>query len=133
MRFFAETVFNHIRGQMEDHLQQNHVGNRLLFMVPSVPSGVVLETGKRLVDYCVEETRMAQPVIRVASDLCREWETSGDAGVKGCLDEIVGRGWRDDRESLTSYRNEGSPTHGLSVATRLRHVRAMRRPIWDGC
>jgi len=115
MRFFAETVFNHIRGQMEDHLQQSHVGNRLLFMVPSVPSGVVLETGKRLVDYCVEETRMAQPVIRVASDLCREWETSGDAGVKGCLDEIVERGWRDDRGSLTSYRNEGSPANGLSV------------------
>ncbi|MEW6378862.1 MAG: DUF87 domain-containing protein [bacterium] len=105
MRFFAKTVFEHIRKQIERHIRQGEPGSKLLFMMPSVPATVVTEVGNRLVNYCAEQSRTISPLIKVANILYREWEAADDVAIRKQITEIYNKGWRDEQGNLTSYRN----------------------------
>lgn len=105
MKYYAQSIFHHIRRQISRQLQQDDSTGTLFFMLPTVPPEVALHTGRMLEDYGVDTPELAPPVIRVAHDLCAEWETAGDGDIARTLDEIRDRGWIDERHSLTSYRN----------------------------
>ncbi len=105
MRFFAQTLFEHVRKQTERHISHEAQGSKLLFMVPSVPATAAVEIANRLVDHCTEHEHLGPPLIRVAGELCQEWESAEDPTIKASLQEISEKEWRDERGNLTSYRN----------------------------
>ena len=105
MRLFARTAFEHFENQIEAHISQSRIGRKLLCMVPSVPPQAAVFFAELLIEYCTEQSRIGQPKIKVADQLCREWEKDIDPTIKNCVKEVTERGWRDERGSLTSYRN----------------------------
>jgi len=115
MRFFAQTVFQHIRRQIERHIQRREIGNKLLFMLPSIPVTAAAEIGNKIVEYCSEHERLLPPLIRIASELFAEWEATRDTVTSKQLEEMLEKGWRDERGNLTSYRNTTVEQNGLLV------------------
>lgn len=105
MRFFAKTLFDQIRHQIETHIHQDKLGNKLLFMVPSMPAAAVEKVGAYLSDYCAERADTIPPLIKIANSLFTEWENSDDVDTRELSKQMAEKGWNDDRGNLTSYRN----------------------------
>lgn len=105
MRLFAKTVFEHVRKQIEEHVHQSRFGQKLLCMVPSVPPKAAVDLADSLIDYCAGQEETSQPLIKIADQLCREWEMDTDSAIRDCVKEISEKGWRDEQGNLTSYRN----------------------------
>lgn len=105
MRLFARTALKHLEKQIETHISQSRFGRKLLCMVPSVPPQAAVSFAELLIEYCIGQSRIGQPIIKIADQLCREWETDIDPTIKNCVKEVTEKGWRDERGSLTSYRN----------------------------
>ena len=101
MKFFAQSAFEYVCRQAE----QQEGNGKLLFMMPSLPAPVVKDVGDRLTAFCCERSDYASPVIKVAAPLVHEWQSSADPDVRSASREISDKGWCDDRENLTGYRN----------------------------
>ena len=105
MKFFAKTVFEHVQKQIEAHIHQSRFGQKLLCMVPSVPPIAAADFAGLLIDYCAGQEQTSLPLIKIADELCREWDLDTDPAIRDCVKEISEKGWRDERGNLTSYRN----------------------------
>ncbi len=62
MIFFADSVLKHIRKQVERHLLQGGVNNKLLIMMPSIPASAAYKIGKQLGGYCTDQKELKLPV-----------------------------------------------------------------------
>lgn len=105
MKLFAKTAFKHVQKQIEAHIHQNKFGKKLLCMVPSVPPKAAVDFADSLIDYCAGQKQISRPVIKIADELCREWEMDTDPTIRDCVREITEKEWRDKQGNLTSYRN----------------------------
>jgi len=114
MKLFAESVFTHIRKQVERHLLQGSEDNKLLIMVPSIPVSAVYKIGKLLEEYCIDK-KLALPIIKISKDLYSEWKISNDPTIQHYSDEIATKEWNDTQGNLTSYRNLSNKKDGLLI------------------
>ncbi|MBU4401025.1 MAG: hypothetical protein KKE86_17055, partial [Planctomycetes bacterium] len=105
MRFFANSSFEYMRRQIEQYAGDSGAGGRLMFMMPSLPPGVVLEIGNRLASYCAERPNTCPPLIKVSVPLAHEWMNSDALSFREVAHVVSDKGWFDDKENLTSYRN----------------------------
>jgi DNA phosphorothioation-dependent restriction protein DptH len=115
MKFFANSVFSHVTKQIESQIQQAGGGQKLLYMLPSVPPCTVVELSNRLVNYCTEKEKLAAPLIKVADVLYQEWLKESDPTIQKDLAEIAKREWVDEDGNLTSYRNCPSPESSFLI------------------
>jgi len=106
MKYFAESVFQHIRKQIDQAGDGAGSGNRLMFMMPGLPADVVLRMGKRLASYCADRSSLSMPLIKISAPLVAEWQDASDPRVRETADEIRANGWCDDDGTLTSYRHQ---------------------------
>ena len=74
-------------------------------MVPSVPPKAAVDFADLLIDYCAGQRQISLPLIKIADELCREWEKDPDPAIRDCVKEITEKEWRDEQGNLTSYRN----------------------------
>jgi DNA phosphorothioation-dependent restriction protein DptH len=101
MKYFAQSAFEYMRRQAE----QLRDSGKLMFMVPSLPPAVILDIGDRLTAFCCERPGFPSPLIRIAAPLVRECRESGDPTIRDIAKKISERGWSDEKENLTGYRN----------------------------
>jgi len=109
MKYFAHSTFKYIIHQVEQ-VEQN---SKLMFMLPSLPPDVINIIGDLLVNYCSEQEDLDPPLIKVASSLVMDWKSANDHDKTFSLEEYYQKGWIDENENLTSYRNlivDGSKT-----------------------
>ena len=102
MRFFSQSAFEYMRRQLDRYAGP---GGKLLFMMPSLPPMVVLEIGNRLTSFCSERPNTVRPLIKVSIPLVNDWTSDDDPAIRDITSEVFRKGWRDDKENLTSYRN----------------------------
>ena len=107
MKFFAQSAFEYVRRQAE----QQAGNGKLLFMLPSLPAVVAKDLGDRLIAFSGAHPGATAPIIKIATSLFDEWQHSSDAEVRTIAQDILGKGWRDDKENLTGYRN--APSGGI--------------------
>jgi len=115
MIFFADSVLKHIRKQVERHLLQGGVNNKLLIMMPSIPASAACTIGKQLEGYCTGQEELTLPIIKISKDLYFDWENSNDPDIHHCSEEIAKKGWNDEQGNLTSYRNLSNKKDGLLI------------------
>lgn len=101
MKYFAQSTFNYISHQIE-RVEKN---SKLMFMLPSLPPDVIKTIGDMLVNYCSEHTDLDFPLIKVASSLAMDWKSSNEQSSTFSIEEFNQKGWIDENENLTSYRN----------------------------
>lgn len=115
MIFFADSVLKHIRKQVERHLLQGGVNNKLLIMMPGIPASVAYKIGKQLEGYCTDQKELTLPIIKISKNLFSDWEISDDPSVHHYSVEIAKKGWNDTQGNLTSYRNLANKKNGLLI------------------
>ncbi len=101
MKFFAQSALDYVRHQVEQH-QGN---GKMLFMMPSLPPQVVKDVADGLTAYCAKRPEPMSPTIKVAAPLAKDWRNSGNPETRDLYRELAEKGWCDDRENLTGYRN----------------------------
>ncbi len=101
MKFFAQSALEYVLRQIE----HGRVGRKLLLVMPSLPAPVVREVGDRLTAHFLGTPDPTIVIIRVAMPLVREWLASTDPSICAISRELSERGWCDENENLTAYRN----------------------------
>jgi DNA phosphorothioation-dependent restriction protein DptH len=101
MKFFAQSVLDYVCRQAE----QQQGNGKMLFMMPSLPPQVVRDIADGLTAYCANCDQPVAATIKTAAPLVEDWRRSGDPEVRGIHRELAEKGWCDDRENLTGYRN----------------------------
>jgi len=115
MKYFATSVFEHIRRQIERAGSTASSQSKLLFMLPSLPSAVVLEIGDRLTAFCAQHAQCAPPVIKVAAPLVERWSKAADPTLLQAAATVCERGWDDQQNALTRFRESKSLTLLIGV------------------
>lgn len=119
MKYFANSVFEHLRRQMKRAGGAVAAQSKLMFMTPSLPPAVVLEIGDRLNAFCTDPTQYAQPVIKVATPLVKQWEKTTEVHALEAVATIRERGWCDDQNAMTWHRHQQSAATGPRAAVLL--------------
>jgi DNA phosphorothioation-dependent restriction protein DptH len=119
MKYFATSVFEHIRRQMERAGGEVGSQSKLLFMLPSLPPAAVLEIGDQLSAFCVQNPQYALPVIKVAAPLFEKWNEAVDAALLESAATIRQRGWNDDQAAMTRHRHQQSAAAGTRAVVLL--------------
>ena len=104
MKYFAQSVFQHVRQQM----QQTGDGSqsKLMFMMPCLPAEAVLGIANQLTTFCMDNTAYAMPIIKVAKPLVKDWNQLEDGKQREAADTIRDHGWVDEQEAMTLYRHQ---------------------------
>ena len=110
MKFFAQSALDYVRRQVE----QQQGNGKMLFMMPSLPPQVVRDIADGLTGYCATCTQPVAATIKTAAPLVEDWRRSGDPEVREIHRDLAEKGWCDDRENLTGYRNIASE-EGISA------------------
>ena len=111
MNYFAQSAFEYIRDHVNHLRDSDRLATRILIMIPSLPSSITLDLGKRLDSFCIQDGNLVL-VFKVAKALAIDWEGTSE------LLELKNRGWVDTLGNLTSYRNSatvGTHKTGLVV------------------
>lgn len=119
MKYFAASVFEHIRRQVKRADGAIGSQSKLLFMLPSLPPAVVLEIGNQLNAFCVQNPQYALPVVKVAAQLVEKWNRAADATQLQAACTIRDRGWNDDQAAMTRHRHEQPVAVGPRAAVLL--------------
>jgi len=119
MKYFATSVFEHIRRQMKRAGGAVGAQSKLMFMTPSLPPAVVLEIGDRLNAFCTDQPQYAPPVIKVAAPLVEKWHQTTDPGSLQAAGTIRERGWCDDQNAMTWHRHQQQSATGPRAAVLL--------------
>lgn len=101
MKFFAQSALDYICRQAEQQLSNA----KMLFMMPSLPPQVVMDVADGLTAYCAQQSKPISPTIKVAAPLAQDWRTSDSPKMHDLHQQLAEKGWCDDRENLTGYRN----------------------------
>ncbi len=114
MKYFANSVCDYIKAQIECHKVKGSAEKALL-MLPSFPAGVLVNIGREL------EARVSPLVAdltyKIAKPLWEEWrESSSSPDIQAYLQEAERKGWLDVQGNLTSYRNAVSANPGATTA-----------------
>jgi len=104
MKFFAQSVLDYVCRQAEE--QQGN--GKMLFMMPSLPPQVVRDIVDGLTAYCASCAQPEEAIVKIAAPLVEDWRRSGDPEVREIQRDLAEKGWCDDRENLTGYRNIAS-------------------------
>ena len=109
MKCYAWSLFRHIHKQISEHLGKIGGSHKLLFVMPSVPPGVVVEFGEQLTNQEYQLEKGFETLIKIADSLFNEWESLSDPASRQHVALALSRGWRDTHGNLTGYRNEPVP------------------------
>ncbi|SPD75418.1 AAA ATPase [uncultured Desulfobacterium sp.] len=101
MKFFAQSALDYVCRQAE----QQQGNGKMLFMMPSLPPQVVKDVADGMTSYCTRRPDAVQLIIKVATPLVQDWQTSVRPEIRDLQRELSEKGWCDDRENLTGYRN----------------------------
>jgi hypothetical protein len=104
MKFFAQSALDYVCRQAE----QQQGNGKMLFMMPSLPPQVVRDIADGLTAYCASCEQPVEATIKAAAPLVEEWRRSGDPEIRQIQRDLAEKGWCDDRENLTGYRNIAS-------------------------
>jgi len=104
MKFFAQSALDYVCRQAE----QRQGNGKMLFMMPSLPPQVVRDIADGLTAYCATCTQPVAATIKTAAPLVEDWRRSDDPKVREIQRDLSEKGWCDDRENLTGYRNIAS-------------------------
>lgn len=102
MKLFARSAFEYMRRQCDRYTGS---GGKLIFMLPSLPPMVVLELGSSMTSFCLERPDTLAPLIKVSAPLANDWVSSNESSLQEISNEILRKGWHDDKGNLTIYRN----------------------------
>lgn len=105
MKYFSQSAFQHIRGQLEQSQESGHSAGKVMVMMPSLPASVVLEIADQLTSYCADKPSFSIPLIKVSAPLVQAWKEMEDDATSELVSQIAEKGWCDDEGSLTSYRH----------------------------
>ena len=104
MKFFAQSALDYVCRQAK----QQQGNGKMLFMMHSLPPQVVRDIADGLIAYCSTCDQPVAATIKTAAPLVEDWRRSGDPEVLEIHRELAEKGWCDDRENLTGYRNIAS-------------------------
>lgn len=105
MIFFAHSAFDYIRSKIGEHIGSPVAKTKLLITLPIIPASVAIELCRLLEEYCTIERTDIAPCIKIARQLCDEWERSSNDHEVRAFEEASEKGWRDDIGNVTVYRN----------------------------
>ncbi len=105
MNLLAYSSFEYMRRQIESTANGGTPTGKLLFMMPSFPPAVVLEIGSLLTSFCAERPSLRVPLIKVSVPLTQDWTEGSDLAQREASRQVSERGWVDDKQNLTTYRN----------------------------
>ena len=101
MKFFAQSALDYLCR----HVEQRQGNGKMLFMMPSLPPQVVRDVAEGMASYCARRPDRVQLTIKVAAPLAQDWQKSGSPEIRNLHRVLSEKGWCDDRENLTGYRN----------------------------
>lgn len=101
MKFFAQSALSYICRQLD----QQQGNGKMLFMMPSLPPQVVKDVADGMTTYCTKRLDSVNLIIKIAAPLVLDWKNSDKLDVRDLYRELSEKGWCDDRENLTIYRN----------------------------
>lgn len=104
MKYFAQSALEYVRRQAD----QQQGNGKMLFMMPSLPPQVVRDIADGLTAYCATCEQPVDATIKTAAPLVEEWRSSGEPEIRQIQRDLAEKGWCDDRENLTGYRNIAS-------------------------
>jgi len=104
MKYYAQSILNHIQKQVEKYLSQDGICGKLIITMPSVPAQVAQLIGSRLLEYQIRN-RSVVPLVKISSNLMRDWQKSDNLKVRNSCKSILENGWDDQQGNLTAYRN----------------------------
>jgi DNA phosphorothioation-dependent restriction protein DptH len=97
MNFFAQTVRKHIQRQISRYRSETPQGQKMIFMVPTMPEKNLLAVADAIANACLKDTTLVL-ILKIAATLTDGWTPEGQRLVQA-------RGWQDERGNLTFYRN----------------------------
>lgn len=98
MKYFAQSVLKYLTREIE----AGRNSGKLIFVLPSLPPQVVKDIGDGLTRSFFNESEL---IIKVAAPLALEWDKSDLEGIRGAHRELHTKGWIDEKDNLTGYRN----------------------------
>lgn len=97
MKYFVNSVLNHIVKKVIKLQLGNSAGHRMLLMIPAMPEKNLLSIADALASYCLASTNTVL-TLKIAKVLTDGWTVQGQ-------NRTEDNGWLDDRGNLTFYRN----------------------------
>jgi DNA phosphorothioation-dependent restriction protein DptH len=97
MNFFAHTVRDHIKFQVEHLLAEGELTHKIIIMVPAMPEQALLAIAEEVACLCADDNRLIL-TLKIAANLTESWSYEGQQQVRKY-------GWNDERGNLTFYRN----------------------------
>ncbi len=97
MNYFASTIRNHIRRQIDRFRSESSKGRKMIFMVPAMPETTMLSVADAIASFCLQDDGLLLTQ-KIAATLTDAWSPEGQRVVRE-------KGWKDERGNLTYYRN----------------------------
>ena len=76
MQLISTSIISLIKKQINQHINQNNHGEKLLLTMPEFPIMIVSEIANEVERFCIYEPKMSKPIIKVAQNLFEEWKLS---------------------------------------------------------
>ena len=73
MKLYAESIFNHIRQQIDIHQGKKGSSRKLLFVMPAVPLAVAALLGTQLNNLAAQARKGVHFLYKIAQPLAEEW------------------------------------------------------------
>ena len=97
MSYFANTIRNHLKKQIERFQADTTDGRKMIFMVPAMPEPTLLAIADAVTAAYLKSPKV-ELVLKIASALTTEWSGSGIAQARS-------NGWLSEDRDLTYTRS----------------------------
>ncbi len=97
MKFIVETIYQHIQAKVKEVREARQQQGKMLIMLPDLGERVLFNLADKLENYGLSQPQL-ELTLKYAASLQNNWSQS-------YLDSAKERGWFDERENLTYYRN----------------------------
>lgn len=97
MNYFAHTVRDHIKSQIDRFRSEASQGQKMIFMVPAMPETTMLSIADAITSSCLKDDGLLL-ILKIAATLTDAWSPGGQRVVRE-------KDWEDERGNLTYYRN----------------------------
>lgn len=98
MSYFARSIRDHLRVQINRFRSGPSHGRKMIFMVPAMPEATMLSVADAVASHCLQDLDLLL-TLKIASTLTEKWTPEG-------CHTVQAKGWNDERGNLTFYRNQ---------------------------
>jgi DNA phosphorothioation-dependent restriction protein DptH len=107
MSYFARTLRDHLKVQIDRFCSEASHGRKMIFMVPAMPEKTMLSVADAVTSQCLQDHNLLL-TLKIAATLTEKWSSAGQQAVQA-------KGWKDERGNLTYYRNLPETTGKCSL------------------